>query len=144
MILWSETEVNKFATSLFLFITDDSHASIIWNYRRISKSFLLPNMKYESIKYEAIIWKIRKTKIAYFRWPFSGRSKQFVSGWGCSQIFEEWKCLEYWKSKIKFTLVFTNSFSIRKILPGRLSPSELPSVNNFSLEIALFQTASDV
>ena len=37
------------------------------------KFFLLPNMKYQSIKYEVVFWKIRKTKIAHFRRHFPDR-----------------------------------------------------------------------
>ena len=131
MILWCETEVNKFATSLFLFITDDSHVSIIWNYRRISKSFLLPNMKYESIKYEAIIWKIRKTKIAYFRWPFSGRSKQFDSGRGVSKYLKSENVWNIGRAK-------SNSHLNSKILllSGKFSLEDWPPQNCLQLIIS--------
>ena len=51
----------------------------IEEYQRLIKNainqnvFLLPNMKYESIKYEGIIWKY---KIAHFRLHFSDKSEQ--------------------------------------------------------------------
>ena len=55
-----------------------SYKTIV-EYQRLVKNvikpnfFLLPNMKYQSIKHEVVFWKIRKTKIAHFRRHFSDR-----------------------------------------------------------------------
>ena len=51
------------------------------------KFFWLPNIKYELIKYEVIICKTRKAKIAYYRQHFSERSKQVVSRKGVTSHF---------------------------------------------------------
>ena len=47
---------------------------IIKEYQRLkmllTKIFYVAKMKYESMKYDVIIWKIRKVKIAHFRRRF--------------------------------------------------------------------------